>query len=63
MKNLKNLGIALTKAEQKTINGGLRFYLGNECNTNANCPQGEHDIVKCCFGTCVYLNQNAVGIC
>ncbi len=24
MKNLKNLGKALTKAEQKTINGGLR---------------------------------------
>lgn len=24
MKNLKNLGIALTKSEQKTITGGLR---------------------------------------
>ncbi len=33
MKNLKNLGKALTKAEQKTINGGWRQFCwkGSSC--------------------------------
>ncbi|WP_452232501.1 hypothetical protein [Lacinutrix sp. MEBiC02595] len=33
MKNLKNLGKALTKAEQQTINGGTR----KRCWTGSSC--------------------------
>lgn len=62
MKKLKSLGYALTKAEQKTINGSLRHFLGNECNTSFDCPEGPWDNILCCSGTCVYLNQNAQGI-
>ncbi|QCE40404.1 hypothetical protein [Psychroserpens sp. NJDZ02] len=34
MKNLKKLGKTLTKAEQKTINGGRLSYSGNGCTTD-----------------------------
>ena len=34
MKNLKNLGQALTKAEQKSINGGHGRY----CQSHNDCP-------------------------
>ncbi|WP_161804616.1 hypothetical protein [Lacinutrix himadriensis] len=34
MKNLKNLGKALTKAEQRTINGG------RACRVDLPCPEG-----------------------
>ncbi|WP_055447811.1 hypothetical protein [Lacinutrix mariniflava] len=40
MKNLKNLGQALTKAEQKTINGGRKH-----CNSHNQCASNE-----CCKG-------------
>lgn len=62
-KTILNLGRTLNKTDQKTISGGLRHYLGNECNTNSDCPPDNDDeIIKCCSGTCIYLNQNAVGI-
>ncbi len=53
MKNLKNLGQALSKAEQKTINGGRKFppdpndcvSSGNDCHYlnggNSVCPVGQ----------------------
>lgn len=62
-KSILNLGKALNRAEQREVSGELRHYLGNECNTNADCPPGDHEIIKCCSGNCIYLNQNAVGIC
>ena len=38
MKNLKNLGKALTNAEQKTINGGKMFYGGGyQCCNQWGC--------------------------
>jgi len=41
MKNLKNLGIALTRAEQKTINGGKTQCMISACvgfcDTHGNC--------------------------
>ena len=49
MKNLKNLGKALTKAEQKTINGGKKH-----CTIHAQCPSGQ-----CCgYHTSVCGPQN-----
>ena len=55
MKNLKNLGKALSKAEQKTINGGKR-----NCSSHAECGP-----TRCCG----YLTkvcgprQNGIGFC
>ncbi len=41
MKNLKNLGQALTKAEQKTINGGLKkCTIWSPCTPNQCCVGG-----------------------
>lgn len=41
MKNLKNLGKTLTKAEQKEVNGGLDIYRhctrDSECDTYEKC--------------------------
>jgi hypothetical protein len=61
-KQILNLGKSLDKAAQKTISGGLRHYLGNECITASDCQLSSHEIKKCCLGTCIYLNQNATGI-
>lgn len=35
IKNIKNLGISLSRTEQKEINGGLQG--GDRCNTNRDC--------------------------
>ncbi|WP_417559098.1 hypothetical protein [Mesoflavibacter zeaxanthinifaciens] len=55
MKNLKNLGKALSKAEQKTINGGAP---DNGCR-QIICPPGCH----CKSGTFKCWNNNRTGEC
>ncbi|EGV44211.1 hypothetical protein BZARG_920 [Bizionia argentinensis JUB59] len=62
MKNLQNLGVALTKVEQKTINGGqkgcppakIKVYDPNEVfecggDTGLYCSNN----LTCCYGYCV----------
>ena len=53
MKNLKNLGQALSKAEQKTINGGAKI-----CDTHEQCG------TQCCHlnGFCG-PRENGKGSC
>ncbi|WP_452228605.1 hypothetical protein [Lacinutrix sp. MEBiC02404] len=51
MKNLKNLGKALTKAEQQTINGGRTYCVIG--STHCTCPQGQ---------TCISANGHS-GYC
>ncbi|WP_289042918.1 hypothetical protein [uncultured Olleya sp.] len=41
MKNLKNLGQALSKAEQKTINGGYVPKM-NPCDSSEPCPAWQY---------------------
>ncbi|WP_452228609.1 hypothetical protein [Lacinutrix sp. MEBiC02404] len=58
MKNLKNLGKALTKAEQKTINGGIPGDWGFECRKTSQCPailnpDGTMTLARCEKGYCV----------
>ncbi|WP_299104806.1 hypothetical protein [uncultured Tenacibaculum sp.] len=54
-KTILNLGTSISKNEQKEIKGGLRHFLGNECNTDYDClliaEQGSG--VKCCSGSCI----------
>jgi hypothetical protein len=54
-KTILNLGTSISKNEQKEINGGLRHYSGNECNTDSDCllVAEEGFAVKCCSGTCI----------
>lgn len=46
MKNLQKLGKALTKAEQRSVIGGLRM-----CGPHCPCPSGQ----TCWNGTCTSL--------
>lgn len=61
MKNLRNLGKALSKAEQKQINGGgdpgcgpgpVISHEGQTCggDNDTPCPGGQ----ICCYGQCGY---------
>ncbi len=58
MKNLKNLGQALSKAEQKTINGGKRlFQCGSdeECGTYSECSSTLNTKVICYQNACILV--------
>lgn len=53
MKNLQNLGKALSKAEQQTINGGSRSYCCEWCSDG---PEGSYCLdwssgITCPFST------------
>ena len=45
-KQILNLGKALNKTEQQTINGG--GWCSNQCSGDSNCPSGQ----ECFTGTC-----------
>ena len=58
MKNLLNLGKALNKAEQKSINGGNGITIGNSfCIRNSECyelwPSGENGRLIYHQGECI----------
>lgn len=44
MKNLQNLGKALTKAEQQTINGGKSFSCADRAKNTGNDKKNNPDI-------------------
>ena len=55
MKNLKNLGKALTKAEQKTISGGRRHCSSGCSTTNPCCSDGYCKDNRSPFGCGLFL--------
>lgn len=60
LKNISNLGKALNKAEQKSIEGGIRDFQG--CQTNSDCGDSQYDFCTS-TGKCAYCpphNNEAV---
>ena len=58
MKNLKNLGKALTKAEQKEVNGGKRLMecsSDDECGTNNTCSESSFTKAICYQSACMLV--------
>ena len=52
LKNVNSLGKKLSKSEQKSINGGLRFPIG--CQRRQDCYFVDY-AVRCINNRCVFL--------
>ncbi|PKH51413.1 hypothetical protein CXF68_12300 [Tenacibaculum sp. Bg11-29] len=59
LKNISNLGLELTKSDQKQIKGSGRFNegFGESCNTSTDCKQTNTIPSICCSGICIYASN------
>ncbi|MEO9571153.1 MAG: hypothetical protein ABJH82_12490 [Polaribacter sp.] len=55
-KQILNIGKALNKAEQKSINGGIGGgpFFGENCDTSHDCNFTNTVPSVCCSGICIY---------
>jgi hypothetical protein len=60
MKNLKNLGQALSKAEQKEVNGGR---LPQTISLGVCYPEFRPTIFSCEEGFVPFINDEGIGFC